>query len=253
MLDMGFYDDIIRITSYIPEKRQSLLFSATMPTKIRELARKILTHPSEVNIALSQAPVKIKQSAYVVYDSQKIPLVKMLLESKNLRSILVFCSTKQAVKELSRNLKKSGLSVDEIHSDLEQEVREDVLSRFKSRKLAILVATDILSRGIDIEDIDLVINYDVPHDAEDYIHRIGRTARAESEGEAITLINPDEQGTFGRIEDLLGKIVIKAEVPEQLGTAPMYTPGKSRHEKGRPHGGRKPFRHKQQPGREHRR
>ena len=253
MLDMGFYDDIIRIISYIPEKRQSLLFSATMPSKIRELARKILVHPSEVNIALSQAPVKIKQSAYVVYDSQKIPLVKSLLESKNLRSILVFCSTKQAVKELSRNLKKSGLSVDEIHSDLEQEVREDVLSRFKSRKLTILVATDILSRGIDIEDIDLVINYDVPHDAEDYIHRIGRTARAESEGEAITLISPDEQGTFGRIEDLLGKVVLKAEVPEQLGTAPMYTPGKSRHEKGRPRSGRKPFRHKQQPGREHRR
>jgi len=252
MLDMGFYDDIIRITSYIPEKRQSLLFSATMPVKIRELARKILINPVEVNIALSQAPTKIKQSAYVVYDSQKIPLVKQLLESKNLRSILVFCSTKQAVKELSRNLKKSGLSVDEIHSDLEQEVRESVLSSFKSRKLTILVATDILSRGIDVEDIDLVINFDVPHDAEDYIHRIGRTARAESEGEAITLISPEEQGTFGRIEDLLGKTVLKADVPSQLGTTPQYLPHKSRHEKGRTHG-RKPFSQRQQPRRENRR
>jgi ATP-dependent RNA helicase RhlE len=252
MLDMGFYDDIIRIISYIPEKRQSLLFSATMPGKIRELARKILVSPAEVNIALSEAPVKIKQSAYVVYESQKIPLVKQLLESKQLRSILVFCSTKIAVKELSRNLKKSGLSVDEIHSDLEQEVRESVLANFKNRKLTILVATDILSRGIDIEDIDLVINFDVPHDAEDYIHRIGRTARAESEGEAITLISPDEQGTFGRIEDILGKTVLKAEVPAHLGTAPQYVPGKSRHVKGR-HSTRKPFRHNQHQNRERKR
>jgi ATP-dependent RNA helicase RhlE len=244
MLDMGFYDDIIRIISYIPEKRQSLLFSATMPFKIRELARKILVDPVEVNIALSQAPEKIRQSAYAVYESQKIPLVKQLLESKNLKSILIFCSTKQAVKELARNLKKSNLSVDEIHSDLEQEVRESVLANFKSRKLTILVATDILSRGIDIEDIDMVINYDVPHDAEDYIHRIGRTARAESEGEAITLISPDEQSTFGRIEALLGKLILKAEVPAKLGTAPQYLPHKSRQDKSRGHN-RKPFRKKQ--------
>jgi ATP-dependent RNA helicase RhlE len=224
MLDMGFHDDIMKIISFLPKKRQNLLFSATMPFKIRELARKILHQPAEINIAMSQPPEKIRQEAYIVYESQKIPLVKHILLSKKLRSVLVFCSTKSIVKQLTRDLKRERLMVEEIHSDLDQNTREQVLLDFKSRKLSILVATDILSRGIDIEDIDLVINYDVPHDGEDYVHRIGRTARAESDGEAITLISEREQNRFAAIERLLGHEVIKAQVPEQFGEAPAYQP-----------------------------
>lgn len=224
MLDMGFFDDIMKIISFLPPKRQNLLFSATMPFKIREMARKILVEPIEINIAISRPPDKIKQEAYVIYDSQKIPLVKNILKQKALRSILVFCSTKQAVKQLARDLKRANLHAGEIHSDLGQEEREQVLLDFKNRKLNILVATDILSRGIDIEDIDLVINYDVPHDGEDYVHRIGRTARAESDGAAITLINEKEQGRFSRIEKLIGIEVPKVAVPEELGEAPAYNP-----------------------------
>ncbi len=224
MLDMGFFDDIMKIISFLPPKRQNLMFSATMPFKIRELARKILVNPSEINIAISRPPEKIRQSAYVVYEPQKIPLVKQILQSKNFRSVLVFCSTKLVVKQLARELKRARLSAEEIHSDLEQGAREQVLQDFKNRKLSILVATDILSRGIDIEDIDLVINYDVPHDGEDYVHRIGRTARAESDGEAITLISDREQNRFAAIERLLGSEVLKEVVPEQFGETPAYAP-----------------------------
>lgn len=224
MLDMGFYDDIMKIISFLPAKRQNLLFSATMPVKIRELARKILDQPAEVNIAISRPPEKIKQEAYVIYETQKIPLVKQILKAKDLKSILVFCSTKLAVKQLSRELRRASLQAGEIHSDLEQDDREKVLLDFRNRKLKILVATDILSRGIDIEDIDLVINYDVPHDGEDYVHRIGRTARAESDGAAITLVNEKEQNRFARIERLIGIDVPKASVPEEFGEAPAYNP-----------------------------
>lgn len=222
MLDMGFYDDIVKILSYLPEKRQNLMFSATMPRKIRELALKTLKHPSEIALAVSKPAEKIKQEAFVVYDNQKIPLVKLLLKEKQFRSILIFCSTKISVKDLNRELKRAGLNVEEFHSELEQKTREKVLLSFKNRHLNILVATDIMSRGIDIEDIDLVINYDVPHDGEDYVHRIGRTARAESEGEAITFINEKEQGKFQRIEKLLGSPVPKAHVPKILGDTPAY-------------------------------
>lgn len=222
MLDMGFYDDIMKIISFLPKERQTLLFSATMPIKIRQIARKILVNPVEINIALSKPPEKIKQEAYVVYNSQKIPLVSHILSEKKLRSVLVFCSTKQGVKDLTRVLKNARFSVSEIHSDLEQSEREKVLLSFKNRTLNILVATDILSRGIDIEDIDLVINYDVPNDGEDYVHRIGRTARAENEGIAITLISEKEQGKFSEIEDLLGYAVQKNIVPLKFGKAPEY-------------------------------
>ena len=227
MLDMGFYDDIMRIISALPAKRQNLLFSATMPHKIRDLARKILHHPSEINISISKPNEKITQLAYMVYDTQKIPLVKYILHQKTFSSVLIFCSSKVSVKQLNRDLQKTGLLVDEIHSDLEQTKREEVLMHFKSGRLKILVATDILSRGIDIDNIGLVLNYDVPHDGEDYVHRIGRTARAAAEGSAITFVSVKEQRKFAVIEKMLGKPVPKAEVPEQFGEVPAYLPHQS--------------------------
>jgi superfamily II DNA/RNA helicase len=222
MLDMGFYDDIMFIINSLPKKRQNLLFSATMPHKIRELARKILHQPEEVNISISKPPEKIIQEAFIVYDTQKIPLVKYLLNKKDFKSVLIFCSSKLSVKQLTRDLKRARFLADEIHSDLEQDKREEVLIQFKSRRLPILVATDILSRGIDIDNIDLVINYDVPHDGEDYVHRIGRTARAAAEGSAYTFVTVKEQRKFLGIEKLLGKPVPKAIVPEELGETPVY-------------------------------
>jgi superfamily II DNA/RNA helicase len=224
MLDMGFYDDIMRIIGALPAKRQNLLFSATMPHKIREMARKILHHPAEINISISKPNEKILQLAYVVYEAQKIPLVKYILHQKTFDSVLVFCSSKLSVKQLTRELKRTNLLVEEIHSDLEQEKREEVLMYFKSGRVKILVATDILSRGIDIDNIGMVLNYDVPHDGEDYVHRIGRTARAAAEGTAITFISEKEQRKFERIEKLLGKTVQKEKVPEQFGEAPEYKP-----------------------------
>lgn len=247
MLDMGFYDDIVKIISHLPKKRQNLLFSATMPMKIRELARMILDKPAEINIAISRPPEKIRQEAYVVYESQKIPMVRHILENSHLQSTLIFCSTKQGVKQLARELRRGRSGVEEIHSDLEQTDRERVLNLFRSRKMNVLVATDILSRGIDIEDIDLVINYDVPHDAEDYVHRIGRTARAESNGQAITLISPAEQDKFHIIEELLGREVLKLAVPEEFGTAPEYNPGKRKSHRNRRNKNPGNFRHKGRP------
>ncbi|OFX47148.1 MAG: ATP-dependent RNA helicase [Bacteroidetes bacterium GWA2_30_7] len=246
MLDMGFYDDIMKIISFMPKKRQNLLFSATMPHKIRELARKILTNPKEINIALSKPPEKIVQEAYVVYNNQKIPLIKNILIQKKLRSVIVFCSKKNTVKDLARELKRANLKVSEIHSDLEQNVREQVLLDFKNRKLNILVATDILSRGIDIEDIDLIINFDVPNDGEDYVHRIGRTARAENDGQAITLINEDDQKKFADIERLICKEVVKLKVPNEFGNTPEYNPNATKHRKSnfKSKGNRKPFKRK---------
>ena len=224
MLDMGFKDDIMRIINFLPKKRQNLLFSATMPHKIRELARSILHHPEEINIAVSKPPEQIKQEAFVVYETQKIPLIKYVLNQHDYNSVIIFCSRKQNVKQLTRDLKHAKFSVEEIHSDLVQEQREQVLLDFKNRKTKILVATDILSRGIDIEDIELVINYDVPNDGEDYVHRIGRTARAASTGTAYTFITETEQTKFARIEQLLGHEVTKAMVPEAFGETPAYTP-----------------------------
>lgn len=223
MLDMGFNDDIIKITSFLPKTRQNLLFSATMPDKIRKLALKILHQPEEINIAISKPPEKIVQEAFVVYEEQKPALIKALLKAKQFENIIIFCSRKQNVKQLTYELQKAKFTVEQIHSDLEQDKREQVLMDFKSKKLKILVATDILSRGIDIEDINLVINYDVPNDAEDYIHRIGRTARAATDGTAYTIVSEKEQRKFARIEEVLGKSVTKAVVPEELGPVPEYT------------------------------
>jgi len=224
MLDMGFNEDIMKIISYLPKQRQTLLFSATMPIKIREMARRILKQPLEINIAIAKPPEKILQQAFIVYETQKVALVKHVLHQKTFSSVLIFCTKKQNVKQLNKTLKGHQFSVDEIHSDLEQDKREQVLLDFKNKKLKILVATDILSRGIDIEDIDLVINYDVPRDNEDYIHRIGRTARASGKGTAYTFVTEKEQREFSKIEKLLGHSVIKATVPEHFGEVPVYNP-----------------------------
>lgn len=237
MLDMGFHDDIMKIISFLPKQRQNLLFSATMPMKMREMARKILHQPLEINIAISKPPEKIVQEAFVVYEPQKIPLVKEILRKKDFQSVIVFCSKKINVKQLSNELKRSRFSIEEIHSDLEQDKREQVLQDFRNKKLKILVATDILSRGIDIEEIDLVINYDVPNDGEDYVHRIGRTARAASEGTAYTFVTEKEQQKFAQIEELLGHPVTKAVVPEQFGPTPAYNPRAGRSPRGGGGGG----------------
>jgi len=228
MLDMGFYDDIMKIIQHIPRQRQNLMFAATMPDKIRTLAKKVLNNPVEVSIAISKPVEKVLQVAYVVYETQKLPLVTHLLKGRDLKSVIVFCSTKLSAKQLGRQLKREGLLAQDIHSDLDQKTREEIMLQFRNRKLHILVATDLLSRGIDIDNIELIINYDVPHEGEDYIHRIGRTARAESEGVAITLISEQEQSKFSRIEKLLGDVVTKAMVPEQFGEAPEYNPAKYR-------------------------
>lgn len=222
MLDMGFHDDIMRIIRQLPVKRQSLLFSATMPDKIRSLAKKILKDPAEVNIALSKPPEKIDQKAYVVYEPQKDALIQHIIRTTPHRSLIIFCSRKQTVKQLTAFLKRNKFNVAEIHSDLEQSEREDLLQGFKSGRIPVIVATDVLSRGIDIDTIDVVVNYDVPHDGEDYVHRIGRTARAEKEGKAFTLVSDKEIGRFSRIESLIGKVVDKAPLPESLGAAPEY-------------------------------
>ena len=237
MLDMGFHGDIMKILSHLPKERQNLMFSATMPPKIRELANKILHNPEQVNISISKPPEKINQQAYVVFEEQKIPLIKHLLKTSEYRLAVVFCSKKYQVKKLTYELKKAHLLADEIHSDLEQLQREKVLLDYRNGKLNILVATDILSRGIDIDTIDLVINYDVPHDGEDYVHRIGRTARAEAIGTAYTFISPKEQRKFGAIERLIGIIVNQAAVPEQFGPVPAYNPGASSSGSGAPRGG----------------
>jgi superfamily II DNA/RNA helicase len=238
MLDMGFYDDIIKIISFVPKVRQNLLFSATMPPAIRKLAKSILHNPEEINIAISKPPEQIVQEAFIVFDAQKIPLVKYVLKQKEFGSVLVFCSSKLNVKQLCEELKRARFSVDQIQSDLDQDKREQVLLDFKSKRLKILVATDILSRGIDIEDIDLVINYDVPHDGEDYIHRIGRTARAATKGTAYTFVSPKEYHKFERIEQLLGHPVTRQAVPEQFGATPgegdfVKKPGKKKFKGGK--------------------
>lgn len=226
MLDMGFNDDIMKILSFVPKKRQTLLFSATMPDKILRLAKSILHNPVEINIALSKPPEKIVQRAYVIYDAQKLEVVKHLLKTIPYKSALVFCSRKHSVKQLTRELQRARFEIGEMHSDLEQFRREDIMNKFAGGRLPVLVATDILSRGIDIDTIDLVINYDVPHDGEDYVHRIGRTARAEADGMAVTLVSEKEQNRFAAIEELLGRPVEKAPVPESLGQTPGYHPRK---------------------------
>lgn len=244
MLDMGFHDDIMKIISFLPVKRQTLMFSATMPPRILQLAKSILHEPVEVSVALSKPPETIKQQAYIVYDTQKIPIIQHILAEKEYKSVLIFCSKKQTVKQLAAQLQRMKYNAKDIQSDLDQSQREDVLLEFSSKRLPILIATDILSRGIHIDNIELVINYDVPSDGEDYVHRIGRTARAETKGAAITFVNNEDQHKFQRIEKLIGKIVEKVELPAALGKGPAYEVSSSRnrgHKKDMPkHNGQKP-------------
>jgi ATP-dependent RNA helicase RhlE len=245
MLDMGFYEDIIRIIKELPQKRQTLLFSATMPPKIRALANRILNNPQEINIAISKPAEGILQQAYVVFNEQKEKLIEFLLKDKAFNSIIIFASTKENVKKLDRSLNKLGIQSKSIHSDLEQIEREHILREFKNKQLNVLIGTDVLSRGIDVEGIDLVINFDVPPDPEDYIHRIGRTARAATTGTAITFINDFDQRKFFRIESMIGKEVPKIALPAELGAGPTYTPETKKSEpRGNKGGGKKNFKRK---------
>jgi ATP-dependent RNA helicase RhlE len=224
MLDMGFYDDIVRIINYLPKNRQTLLFSATMPPKIRLLANKILNEPESINIAISKPAEGILQQAYMAYDTQKVSLLKGLIKDKTQNSIIIFAGTKDKVKELDRELNRAGLSIKAFHSDLEQPEREEIMRAFRNREIKTLIGTDILSRGIDVDGISLVVNYDVPPDPEDYVHRIGRTARAETTGTAITFINPKDARRFFDIESLIGYEIVKLPLPAELGEAPAYQP-----------------------------
>jgi superfamily II DNA/RNA helicase len=223
MLDIGFFDDIMKIVSYLPKKRQTLMFSATMPPKIQELAGKILTNPHIISRELAKPPEGVLQAAYLAFEPQKTPLINSLIAGKpQCKRILIFTSTKSKVGTIVRALKGKGYTVEGISSDFEQQEREEVLLRFRSKQTRVLVATDVMSRGIDIKDIDLVINYDVPHDAEDYVHRVGRTARAEATGIALTLVNPDDMDKFHKIETLIGQIVYKIPIPLELGEGPKW-------------------------------
>ena len=222
MLDMGFYDDIMTIVKGLPQNRQTIMFSATMPDKIQTLARNILYKPVEVKIAVSKPAEKIKQSAYVCYDTQKLPILRHIFATEEQKRIIIFSGKKERVKEINRELQKMKVNCCSMHSDLTQQERDEVMYLFKSGQKDVLVATDIVARGIDIDDIRMVINYDVPHDAEDYVHRIGRTARADRDGVAITLVNPDDIRRFQQIEHFLEKEVIKTPLPDGLGDAPEY-------------------------------
>ncbi|RZM23221.1 MAG: DEAD/DEAH box helicase [Pedobacter sp.] len=223
MLDMGFYDDIMRIVSFLPQQRQTVLFSATMPPKIRKLASSLLIEPQQINIAISKPAEGINQQIYMAHDEQKVPLLTKILKSGDFKSIIVFASTKEKVKNLGKVFRNLGLKAEAFHSDLNQKERESILQTFKNKMLPILIGTDVLSRGIDVEGIDLVVNFDVPHDAEDYVHRIGRTARAATTGTAITLVNHKDKRKLESIERLIDRKIDRIPMPEELGVAPVET------------------------------
>ena len=226
MLDMGFYEDIMQIAKQLPENRQTIMFSATMPDKIQKLASSILRDPVEVRIAVNKPAEKIVQTAYVCYETQKLGIIKSLFKETKPERVIIFSSKKTKVKEIAAAFKRMKLNVGEMHSDLDQSQRDVVMREFKNGRIDILVATDIVSRGIDIDDIRLVINYDAPHDCEDYVHRIGRTARAGADGCAITFVAVDDQARFAAIEEFIGREVHKLPLPEGLGDAPEYNPKK---------------------------
>jgi len=244
MLDMGFYEDIMQIAKHLPKERQTIMFSATMPAKIQQLANTILNNPSEIKLAVSKPAEKIIQAAYVCYENQKLGIIRSLFMDEVPERVIIFASSKIKVKEVAKALKLMKLNVGEMHSDLEQAQRETVMHEFKAGRINILVATDIVARGIDIDDIRLVINFDVPHDSEDYVHRIGRTARANNDGVALTFINEKEQSNFKSIENFLEKEIYKIPVPEGLGEAPEYRPRSFNKNKNGNHSKRKDFRGK---------
>ncbi len=222
MLDMGFSDDILKIAKKLPQSCQTIMFSATMPDKIEELAKTLLKNPKVIKLAVSKPAEKIKQSAYVCYETQKMGIIKDIFKSDDLKRVIIFCGSKMKVKQVAGALQRKHINCGEMHSDLDQAMRDEVMFKFKSGQFDVLVATDIVARGIDIDDISMVINYDVPHDAEDYVHRIGRTARAAREGSAITFVSDDDIYYFQQIEKFLGKQVDKTPLPEGLGKGPEY-------------------------------
>jgi len=227
MLDMGFFDDIQKIISFLPKKRQTLMFSATMPGDIRKLAKKILTNPEEITLQVSKPVESVIQSAYLIYDAQKNAILKHILdERKEYESIIIFSSTKSKVGEIVKSLKQAGYPSTGISSNLIQADREEVLQGFRARRIRILVATDVMSRGIDVKEINMVINYDTPNDPEDYVHRIGRTARANLKGEAVTLVNEKDFYKLKRIEQLIENSVPKLELPKEIGEGPKWKDGK---------------------------
>lgn len=228
MLDIGFFDDIMKIVTYLPKKRQTLMFSATMPSAIRKLASSILKSPQEVSMEIAKPPEGVLQAVYLCHDDQKTPLIyKLIADKPECKSILIFSSTKKKVSEIVRALRAKKLSVAGISSDLKQSEREEVVEKFRAKQVRILVATDVMSRGIDIKEINLVINYDAPNDAEDYVHRVGRTARAETTGIALTLINREDMYKLKRVEELIGKEVMKIPLPEEFGAGPVWNPKQS--------------------------
>jgi superfamily II DNA/RNA helicase len=220
MLDMGFYDDIMAVVNRLPKDRQTIMFSATMPANIRKMAKAIMHNPAEVQIAVSRPPESIRQQAIDIFEPQKNDYLKLLLKERNLKKVIIFVGKKQRVKDLTRALRAIHIDARAMHSDLEQKERDEVMLDFRNNKVDVLVATDIVSRGIDVDDIPLVINYDVPRDAEDYVHRIGRTARAENKGEAITLVSPEDKHFFNKIERFLQKSIERLPLPSSLGAAP---------------------------------
>jgi superfamily II DNA/RNA helicase len=225
MLDMGFSDDIMQIYKMLPPTCQCIMFSATMPPKIKSLAQSILKNPADVKIAISRPPETIMQTAYVCHEPQKLLILEDIFKQSNPQRVIIFSSSKQKVKDLTRTLMRHKFNVAEMHSDLEQNQREEVMKEFKNGKIDILVATDVVARGIDINDIRLVVNFDIPHDPEDYVHRIGRTARGTSgEGLAITFISESEQYKFSQIEKFLNKTIYKIPVDEKFGETPEYNP-----------------------------
>ncbi len=228
MLDMGFYDDIVKIVNALPKDRQTLCFSATMPPRIRKLTQQIQRNPEQINIAMSKPAEGITQLAYMAHDEQKHKLVLEILKNGNYKSVIIFSSSKEKVKRMEGELRRAKINAKAFHSDLVQEEREALMLAFKNQKFDVLVGTDVLSRGIHVEGIDLVINYDVPPDPEDYVHRIGRTARAASKGTAITFINEKDMRRFASIEKLIERTVEKVPLPESYGPAPVYAPGKAR-------------------------
>ena len=234
MLDMGFSDDILKIVKHLSEQRQTILFSATMPAKIRELAHKIMHNPEEVSIAISKPAENIRQSLFICKENDKTAIIKHLFAAQKPERVIIFCGSKQKVKELNITLKRKGYNVEAMHSDLEQKQRDEVMLGFKAGRIDILVATDIVARGIDIDDITLVINYDVPRDAEDYVHRIGRTARAGRNGRAVTLVGEKDRYALRNIEQLLGKELPREALPEGL-TPPEKSTATSGERRGNAH------------------
>ena len=246
MLDMGFYDDIMRIVSYLPKNRQTLLFSATMAPKIRKMAGSILNEPQQITISIAKPAEGIDQQAYNIHDQQKQSLLTDIFKDGTYKSAIIFASTKEKVKALYKTFKSLGIKADAFHSDLGQKEREDILLAFKNRRLPIIIGTDVLSRGIDVEGVDLVINYDVPGDPADYVHRIGRTARAETKGTAITLVNGRDKRKFDNIEKLIEKPVPRMTLPEHISAMEITHVEEKRPQQPRNNGKKKVW-HKKKP------